>query len=1067
MTLKEYITEIDHQYRTGLAREHSYRPALQQLLATLIPQLIVTNEPSRISCGAPDFILTRRVDSLPIAFIETKDINDGDLDGRKQHKEQFNRYKSSLDHLIFTDYLEFHLYENGEWIENVRIGETRGDKICFIKEQEGKFVSILTRFAKAEPQRITSANKLALQMASKARLLAETIKCAFLEENETYGNQQLQEQFDAFKRVLIHDITPESFADIYAQTIAYGMFAARLHDDTPDTFSRQEAASLIPKTNPFLRKIFQAIAGYDLDERIAWIVDDLASTFRATDIRRIMKDYGRNGRHNDPMIHFYEDFLSAYDSHLRKSKGVWYTPQPIVSFIVRAVDEILIRDFNIPMGLADYSTIEHEVLNEQYAKGKKGEKSSYKKRFHKVQILDPATGTGTFLAEVINQIFDKFHGMEGMWQGYVEDNLLSRLNGFELLMASYAIAHLKLDILLQNTGYVHQKDSRLHIYLTNSLEECHPDTGSLFAQWLSNEANEASRIKRDTPVMVMIGNPPYSGESKNKSEWIMRLMETYKKEPGGTRTLKERNPKWLNDDYVKFIRMAQYFIEKNGEGILAFINPHGYLDNPTFRGMRWNLLKMYDTIYTIDLHGNSKKKEITPDGNKDENVFDIMQGVSINLFIKTGNKPDNELGKIFHYDLYGKRQEKYNFLDSHFFSDIKFQELKPKAPMYFFVPKDFGVEEEYGKAFAVNELFIVNSVGIVTTKDSFLICDTKEKVEKHIKDFISLPAEELRDKYKLKDTRDWSIARAKSDIGPIFDKDKIIPINYRPFDTKFLYYTGLTNGIVARPRFHSMRHLITPSNLALLTCRQSATNEWTLVGISQSPLRKDGNIVNGECGLVDDCRVSNKTKERGYVFPLYQTTGFTGSIFEETGKPELIPNFNTKIIEQIEKGLNESINPLELFDYIYAVLHCPAYRERYKEFLKIDFPRIPYPCDKESYHRLLEKGGELRKLHLLENSASWKVTTTYPLNGTAEVTTLHFEENRVFFNETQYFGNVSSVAWNSYIGGYQPAQKWLKDRKGKKLTFSDIRHYQEIIHALDATAQLITELNDLFNKIPL
>ena len=842
MDLKEYIQEIDRQYRTGRAREHSYRPALQQLMADLLPGMTVTNEPARISCGAPDFILSRESDNIPVAFVEAKDIDDDDLDGRRRHKDQFNRYKSSLDHIIFTDYLDFHFYQNGEWVENVRIGETRDGRIIPVKGQEERFVSLISHLSNAVPQRITSASKLAELMAAKARLLAETIHRSF--ETSSDNESQLSGQLEAIKRVLIHDITPKDFADIYAQTIAYGMFAARLHDDTPETFSRQEAAILIPKTNPFLRQIFQSIAGYDLDDRIAWIVDDLAATFQVTDLRQIMAGYEGDKRRNDPMIHFYEDFLSAYDPHLRKAKGVWYTPQPVVRFMTRAVDEILRRDFGLQLGLADYSQIEREVINEWYVKGKKGERPKLKKRFHKIQILDPATGTGTFLAEIVNQIYDKFRGMEGMWQSYVEEHLLPRLNGFELLMASYAIAHLKLDMLLQATGYTHRKDSRLRIFLTNSLEECQPDTSSLFTQWLSNEANAANRIKRDTPVMVMIGNPPYNGESNNKEAWIMRLMESYKKEPGGQKPLKERNPKWLNDDYVKFIRMAQDYIERNGEGILAFINPHGYLDNPTFRGMRWNLLKTYDAIYVINLHGNSKRKETAPDGSKDENVFDIMQGVSINIFVKTRKKTSNTLGKVFYYDLYGKRQEKYDFLDENTFSNVPFQELHPTAPMYFFVPKNFQLEEEYNKGFGVNELFQVNSVGIVTTKDEFLVCDSREEVESHITDLIQLSEPEIREKYQLKDTRDWSLGRAKADIGKTLHQENIRQVYYRLFDTKFLYYTGKSNGIVARPRFHSMRHLLSPRNLGLLTCRQLAGNDWSHACITNM--------------IVDDCCITNK-----------------------------------------------------------------------------------------------------------------------------------------------------------------------------------------------------------------
>ena len=641
--------------------------------------------------------------------------------------------------------------------------------------------------------------------------------------------------------------------------------------------------------------------------------------------------------------------------------------------------------------------------------------------------------------------------MEGMWQSYVEEHLLPRLNGFELLMASYAIAHLKLDMLLQSTGYAHRKDSRLHIYLTNSLEEYHPDTGSLFAQWLSNEANEANRIKRDTPVMVMMGNPPYNGESRNKGTWIMQLMEDYKKEPGGKETLNERNPKWLNDDYVKFIRMAQYFIDKNGEGIIAFINPHGYLDNPTFRGMRWNLLQTFDSIYTIDLHGNSKKKETCPDGSKDENVFDIMQGVSINLFVKTGQKEKGTFGKVYHYDLYGKREYKYAFLNEHKLSNVAFIELHPQKPMYFFVPKDFTVEKEYNKGFKINELFVENSVGIVTTKDAFLICDTQQEVEQRINDLIKLPEYELREKYALKDTRDWSISRAKTDIGTTYDESKNRQICYRQNDMKFLYYTGLTNGIVAWPRFHLMRHLLNPSNLALVTCRQLAGNEWTHAFVANH--------------IVDDCYISNKTKERGYIFPLFQTndSGEAGRFFEKTGNTALVPNFSPDMIKSIEQRLGEWVDPQELFDYIYAVLYSPTYRHRYKEFLKIDFPRIPYPTDKVKYHALAEAGYALRKWHLLENSNHWKVETAYPQSGSNIVEDITYQGDKVYINNTQYFGNIPPEAWNFHIGGYQPAQKWLKDRKRKALSFMDIRHYQEVIESLKNTNLLMKKIDGIIH----
>ena len=1015
MDISTYIKSINEQFRTGIAREHSYRPMLQQLLNEMLDGLVVTNEPARIDCGAPDFIISSKKTNTPVFYIEAKDIDDRDLDGRKENKEQFNRYKKSLDHIIFTDYLDFHLYENGEWVRNARLAEVHGDKIDLCKDSVEDFKELINHIATTQPTPITTAKRLAEQMAAKARILASTINNAFRiaesEGEEEDANRQLQGQLKAFRTVLINDLTTEGFADIYAQTVAYGMFAARLHDNTPDNFSRQEAANLIPKTNPFLRNIFQQIAGYDLDERIAWVVDDLVNIFLATDVQKVMKNYKKKGLHHDPMIHFYEDFLSAYNPSLRKAKGVWYTPLSVVQFIVRAVDEILKRDFKLAEGLADHSKFIHEVVNEQYKKGEringKLTKPTIRKEMHRVQILDPATGTGTFLAEVVNQIYDKFHDMQGMWQGYVNDHLLPRLHGFELLMASYAVAHLKLDMLLEQTGFNHAENKkRLKIYLTNSLEECHPNTGSLWAQWLSDEASAANRIKRDCPVMVMIGNPPYSGESQNKGEWIMHLMEDYKKEPGGETHLKERNPKWINDDYVKFIRLAQYYIERNECGVIGFINPHGFLGNPTFRGMRWNLLKTFDKIYTINLHGNNKKKEVCPDGSPDENVFDIQQGVSINMFIKTGEKKAKELAKVFYYDLYGKREEKYDFLTNTLFSEVEYKELNPIAPMYFFVPKDFELMEEYEKGVSLDSIFCQTNVSVVTAKDKIL-------VDFNPKDLLH---------------------KVSTYYDGVASKDFIQEYAYRPFDKRFVYYD---TKLIERPREILMKNFIGHDNIALLTCRQIAGNEWSHVSIDNH--------------IIDDCRVSNKTKERGYVFPLYLYAN-------EFGKEAKVANLSDEEWHKFNNAIGRVTTPEELLAYIYAILHSPSYRERYKEFLKVDFPRIPLPTSESEFVRLVQIGHQLIDLHMMRNTQSWKCDTTFPEPGSQQIDMLKWKDKKVWINKQQYFGNVPEEVWDFYIGGYQPAQKWLKDRKGRTLVFDDIKHYLYIIHALAETIKLMQKI---------
>lgn len=1030
--LNLYIEELNKQYRTGIAREHSYRPALKDLLQSLLPKMVVTNEPAHFECGAPDYIIQREKDHMPVFFVEAKDVGDNDLDGRNRngHKEQFDRYKQALDYIIFTDYLDFHLYEQGEFLDSVRIAEVKGDKIVGIVEAEDKFLSMIQHLGASAIQRVTSASRLAKLMAGKARLLASIIEQAMNDDTDSYANDNLRGQYQAFKDVLIQELKPTDFADIYAQTIAYGMFAARLHDDTPEDFSREEAARLIPKTNPFLRQIFNNLAGNDLDERIAWVVDDLVTVFRATNLQKIMASYSRDKLHHDPMIHFYEDFLSEYNPKLRKSKGVWYTPQPVVGFIVRAVDEILQKEFGLSEGLADYSMIEREVVVEQSRDRRTTDGMRHEKRmFHRVQILDPATGTGTFLAEVVNQIYDRYRDNQGIWQQYVEQHLLPRLNGFEILMASYAVAHIKLDMLLAETGYQHNTDKRLHVYLTNSLEESNNEPRTLFAQWLSREATEANVIKRDYPVMVMIGNPPYSGESQNKGKWVMSLMDSYKKEPGGKTQLNERNPKWLNDDYVKFIRLAQYYIEKNGEGIIGFINPHGYLDNPTFRGMRWNLLNTFDKIYTIDLHGNSKKKETCPDGSKDENVFDIMQGVSINLFVKTGKKAKDELGKVFHKDLYGLRQSKYDLLDDATIESIGYKEITPQAPMYFFLPKDFGLEEEYNKGISVVDLFSLTNVGVVTANDKVLINQDKNTLCANV-------------------SNNYHIEISDSCINKII---------YRPFDNQYIYYD---TKLVERSREKIMSNMRHDDNIALLVGRQGqvcGNNIWNLVYTAK--------------GIVD---LNVFYRGGGNVFPLYLYT-------YNMGDEERIVNFNKDLYDSIAKGLNYLpcyddnmqidptseyngvLYPQDLFDYIYAVLHSPSYRERYKEFLKIDFPRIPYPTSRDNFRDLVELGEELRQLHLMEDLPI-RTGVSFPVSGTLQVDCYRWADNRVYINGEQYFDGVPESTWNFYIGGYQPAQKWLKDRKGMTLSFEDVKHYQRIIYVLKQTEQIMREIDEIMNE---
>ncbi|MFZ4545291.1 MAG: type ISP restriction/modification enzyme [Saprospiraceae bacterium] len=1037
MTIQKYIDNLNKRFQTGISREHAYRGDLQLLLETILKDVQVINEPARITCGAPDYILMKK--DIPVGYIEAKDIA-VDLNS-KSLKEQFDRYKASLTNLIFTDYMDFHFYRDGQFVNSIRIAEIVNGSIVGHSDQFDHFEQLIKDFAQMISQAIKSPSKLAEMMAGKARLLANIIEQAVLSDEVNEANSQLKDQYKAFQNVLLHDITPKAFADMYAQTIAYGMFAARYHDPTIPTFSREEAATLIPHSNPFLRKLFQSIAGYDLDSRIAWIVDDLVQIFLASDVAVIMRNFGKSTKQEDPIIHFYETFLAAYDPSLRKSRGVWYTPEPVVNFIVRAVDDILKTEFNLPQGLADTSKTKIKVDYQ----GKKIEKE-----VHRVQVLDPATGTGTFLAEVIKLVHGKFKGMQGMWPKYVENDLIPRLNGFELLMTSYAMAHLKMDILLTETGFTNPNNKRFKIFLTNSLEEAHENQFNLFTQWLSQEANEANAIKKDTPVMCVIGNPPYSVSSNNKSPWIEKLTADYKND------LNERNIQPLSDDYIKFIRFGQHFIDTNGEGLLAYISNNSFIDGIIHRQMRKNLLETFDKIFILDLHGNSKKQEVCKDGSPDQNVFDIMQGVSINIFVKSQKKNKNELGKVFHFDLQGKRNDKYSFLNDNNLNSISWDNILFKAPEFLFSKMDFELKTKYDFGFSLNKLFPLNNVGFTAARDNSLIHFEKGKVEELLTDLTSMELENIRIKHQFgPDSRDWTLQGAINDIKAKTERNISI-LNYRPFDFRYSHLSNQTKGFFSYPRWEIMRNFYKKENIGLIATRLNRQKSTGYFWISKSIIERH---------ILDTAGDSTS------FFPLYIYPEFNG---QQTTDQTIVrvPNLNMEFVSKISKSLeltftnekednSKSFAPLDLLDYIYAVLYSPSYREKYKEFLKIDFPKVPYATDADKFWKLVVLGKELREIHLLESPKVEEYITGYPEEGDNIVGKPTYKDGSVYINETQYFSNVKEVAWNFYIGGYQPAQKWLKDRKDRELSYDDILHYQKIIVALTETDRIMKEIDEV------
>lgn len=1051
MSIEAYLSQVQKLFFAGNATEHSYRPALQRLLQELDPSITVTNEPKRVKSGAPDFIITRK--QIPLGYIEAKDIVPGILDKKENQKQVKKYFDGGLGYnFIHTDYLEFRFYRNNSRVKTVRIAEV-GPRSLLPDEGEVESLNELLRsfFSQFQGQTITSSRKLAEMMAAKARMIKSVILSALQDEEDAGG--ELRGQFEAFQRILMHDMTEKQFADMYAQTITYGLFAARLHDPTLENFSRMEAAELLPRTNPFLRQLFGQIGALNLDTRLTWIVDDLVEVFKSCNVKDILEDYGKVTQRNDPVVHFYEDFLAEYDKGLRRSRGVWYTPEPVVDFIVRAVDEVLQTEFGLPDGLADTSRVEIEVAGQETDRRYADNKKRAKLNVHRVQILDPATGTGTFLARVIQQAYSRFESMPALWNNYVNTDLLPRLHGFEILMASYAMAHLKLDLVLRELGA--EPNRRLSVYLTNSLEEAHPDTGTLFAQWLSQESDEANRIKRDMPIMCVIGNPPYAVSSSNKGEWIQNLIAVYKKD------LNERKIN-LDDDYIKFLRYAEYFIEKNSQGIVAMITNNSYFDGVTHRQMRKHMLEAFDKIYIYNLHGNAKRKETTPEGDIDQNVFDIQQGVGIIVAIKTGVKNKGQLGKVHYYDAWGKRKEKYDKLLKHGLRVNIWKELSCKAPYYFFVPKAYNQKQDYDEGIYATDFFGNYNSGIQTKCDELAIHFTRASLESVIVDFENLTIENLKSKYSKKNSSGWTYERAQSAI-----KSKgfeIAIVNFRPFDKRYSIYCDYSGGFIGRPRAKTMKHLL-KDNYAVLFPRQAITEKF---GFFITDTICDINFTGtaGQYGA-------------GLVFPLYVYPETNQLSFDQSLKRK--PNLDLKIVSEVaaklslrfipdhelpEAGEDGTFTPLDLLDFIYAVLHSPSYREKYKEFLKIDFPRIPYPEDAELFWKLVKLGRELRGLHLMESSAldKHRIRLDGGDNLAVEKTgskAYDPETQRVYINDDVYFEGVPELAWEFYIGGYQPAQKWLKDRKGQTLDFNGVRHYMKIIVALVETDRIMQEIDEV------
>lgn len=1044
--LKQYLNNLQTTFNQGDAREESYYGHLKELLLNYanerqLKKIDITILPKPTEAGNPDFRIWDGKNHIT-GYIEAKDPSVTNLD-RIEVSEQLKRYRETFPNIILTNFYEFRLYRNGELIKQVKIARPE----LAIKlnttppvENEADFFDLLDTFFLFSLPNVRNAQSLAMELAKRTRFLRDEVVSIELDEEEKKGQKAILGFYEAFRKYLIGTLTKEAFADLYSQTVTYGLFAARTRSD--NSFNRELAFKYIPNTIGILRDVFRFISLEEPPKSLQIIVDDIAEVLSVTDVKKILEDYFEEGKGQDPIVHFYETFLTAYDSTLREKRGVYYTPEPVVGYIVRSVNELLKTHFDMPDGLASRN----------------------------VTLLDPAAGTLTFPAEAVKLAVKEFtekYGSGGK-NNFIRSQILENFYAFELMMAPYAIGHLKMSFLLEELGYRLSDEERFKLYLTNTLEMDELEQISIPGlSSLSEESHLAAKIKKEQPILVILGNPPYSGISANTNEWTEKLLkqnldgaQSYYEVDG--KPLGERNPKWLQDDYVKFLRFAQWKIQKAGAGIVGMITNHSYLDNPTFRGMRQSLMKTFNEIYILDLHGNSLKKETAPDGGKDENVFDIRQGTAIAIFVKQKEKTDC---RVYHTELFGKRQSKYDWLDAHQLDIKNYQQLKPESPWYFFVPRNIEKIQYYLKWKRINEIFPVNGVGITTARDNFVIDFNKSSLLNRIRLFKNskFSDKELHQFFQINKKQGWDIRKAWNTLQEISDNELekyIATITYRPFDHRYIFWH---DAVVWRTVKQVMTHMF-KNNIAVSTVRQVKAGEtWQHCLISDK--------------LIESSYISNKTSEICYVFPLYlykeqapkkSRTQHMMMLFEpevEYGSTKT-PNIDKKIYQTLNKTYGRELTPEEILYYIYAVFYSNIYREKYAEFLKIDFPRVPFPADDKVFSKMTAFGNELVDLHLLKSKRLDKLVSKYEGEGEndrIDMMVYRESEKRIYINEEKYFDNVLPEIWKYQIGGYQVLYKYLKDRKGKNM--DDFAHYSRIITALSYTMEIQQEIDQIYSKV--
>ncbi|WP_424139653.1 type ISP restriction/modification enzyme [Roseomonas chloroacetimidivorans] len=922
-------------------------------------------------------------------------------------------------------------------------------------------------FALQHREVVTTSQALSVRLAELARAIRDRIGAALAIETE---NGPLSRLMKAFQGTLVHDLDREGFADMYAQTIAYGLLSSRIAN--PKSRTADDFAAHM-RTNPLLRELMQTflqaggrrgrIGGPEIDfDELG--VSEVVGLLDRANMEAVLRDFGDRNPLEDPVIHFYELFLKAYDAKKRMQRGVFYTPRPVVSYIVRSVDELLRTEFGLADGLADTTTWGEMAKRHKDLKIPDG--VSPDQDF--VQILDPATGTGTFLVEVIDLIHKtlvaKWKGqrqdekaIDALWNAYVPKHLLTRLHGYELLMAPYAIAHLKIGLKLYETGYRFGSNERARVYLTNALEPAQDFSGrfEFVIPALAHEAAAVSEIKSRNYFTVVIGNPPYSLWSQNLAENLRAIIDPYRLVDG--EPIKERGAlqfeKILQDDYIKFFRLSQTQIDRCGSGILGLIINHAFIDNPTLRGMRNSLLRSFSKIFCANLHGNSTKKEKCPDGSPDINVFDIQQGVAIFHGVSNSLNRTETRECI---DIWGTRDKKYEILNGSDIKSLEYRNFSSKAPFFLFKRQDADFSLEYGRGWAVGDIFQQGSMGIVTARDHISIAFDDEPLLRTAREFrdSSLPDIVVCEKLGIPAKKGWDVAKARALIRGEQDLNSLLAdIDYRPFDTRRIFYH---RSLVWGMSWPTMKHVFGQHNIGISTTRSVEHGSFQHVFLSNR--------------LIGHHFVS--LKEVNYFFPLWLSPDDNSLAFRRDRVPNLKPDFLralAQILSRRQSGTDSlpvGITPEDIFQYAYAVFHSPIYRSRYAEFLRLDFPRLPLTRSINLFSSLAQLGGKLTALHLLESSELAQSTPKLVGDRNAEVEKVSWSENTVWIDkaETTGFQGVSEAVWNFRIGGYQVCEKWLKDRKRRILSAGDIAHYQKIVVAIAETIRLMGEIDEVIEE---